>query len=153
MKNGVSSTCTDTTYLYMNRVIVARLPTKCSRHNTTSRSHAVTKLIKSNCFSSSSFNQGENKTEKTENLLVSINSNVNLFLDCALTFTIRQKFLRSSIDQYFLHFRLFVITQMSMRLDVPLPVHFRCTVAKRLQNLFIPWIQVKLLQNQHLKSI
>jgi len=70
MKNGVSSTSTDTTYLYMNRVIVARLPTKCSRHNTTSRSHAVTKLIKSNCFSSSSFSQGENKTEKTENLLI-----------------------------------------------------------------------------------
>ena len=82
MKNGVSSTSTDTTYLYMNRVIVARLPTKCSRHNTTSRSHAVTKLIKSNCFSSSSFNQGENKTEKTENLLVSTKSNVNPSLDC-----------------------------------------------------------------------
>jgi len=70
MRNGVSSTSTDTTYLYMNRAIVARLPTKCSRHNTTSRSHAVTKLVKSNCFSSSSFTQSENKAEKVENLLI-----------------------------------------------------------------------------------
>ena len=76
MKNGVSSTSTDTTYLYMNRAIVARLPTKCSRHNTTSRSHAVTKLVKNNCFSSSTFNQGENKDEKIENLLVNTNFNM-----------------------------------------------------------------------------
>ena len=78
MRNGVSSTSTDTTYLYMNRAIVARLPTKCSRHNTTSRSHAVTKLVKSNCFSSSSFTQSENKAEKVENLLVRINIAVNM---------------------------------------------------------------------------
>ena len=99
MKNGVSSTSTDTTYLYMNRVIVARLPTKCSRHNTTSRSHAVTKLIKSNCFSSSSFSQGENKTEKTENLLVNIISNVNISLDCVSDSNISHMFLESLIQE------------------------------------------------------
>ena len=70
MKNGVSSTSTDTTYLFTNQVIVARLPTKCSRHNTTSRSHAITKVVKNTCFSSSTFDKGENKAEKIENLLV-----------------------------------------------------------------------------------
>ena len=70
MRNGTNSTSTDTTYLYMNRAIVARLPTKCSRHNTTSRSHAITKVVKNTCFSSSTFENVENVAEKSENVLV-----------------------------------------------------------------------------------
>ena len=72
MQNVASSTSTDTTYLYMNRVIVARLPTKCSRHNTTSRSHAIAKVVKNTCFSSSVLEGVENKAEKLENVLVSV---------------------------------------------------------------------------------
>ena len=72
MKNGVSSTSTDTTYLFMNRVVVARLPSKCSRHNTNSRCHAITKLVKNTCFVSSNFGKEENKAEKAENILVKI---------------------------------------------------------------------------------
>ena len=70
MKNGVSSTSTDTTYLFTNRVVVARLPSKCSRHNTNSRCHAITKLVKNTCFASSTFVKEENKTENVENVLV-----------------------------------------------------------------------------------
>lgn len=70
MKNGVSSTSTDTTYLFTNRVVVARLPSKCSRHNTNSRCHAITKLVKNTCFASSTFVKEENKTENVENVLI-----------------------------------------------------------------------------------
>lgn len=38
---------TDTCSLYLNLATVAALPTKCSRHNTPSRSHAVTRLVQS----------------------------------------------------------------------------------------------------------
>ena len=70
MQNGVSATSTDSSYLYSNRVVVARLPTKCSRHNTTSRAHAITKVVKNTCFSSSGFEKAETKGDKIENLLV-----------------------------------------------------------------------------------
>ncbi|XP_044735857.1 probable aminopeptidase NPEPL1 [Chrysoperla carnea] len=39
---------TDSCSLYLNLATVAALPIKCSRHNTPSRSHAITKLVK-NC--------------------------------------------------------------------------------------------------------
>ncbi|KAB0804806.1 hypothetical protein PPYR_01776 [Photinus pyralis] len=39
---------TDTCSLYLNLATVAALPTKCSRHNTPSRSHAITRLVQ-NC--------------------------------------------------------------------------------------------------------
>lgn len=38
---------TDSVSLYMNRATVAGLPSKCSRHNTPSRSHAIHKIVKS----------------------------------------------------------------------------------------------------------
>ena len=75
MRNGVTSTSTDTTYLFMNKVIVARLPTKCSRHNTTSPSHAITKTVKNTCFKSSTFGdeeKGETKPDQVENVLVNV---------------------------------------------------------------------------------
>jgi probable aminopeptidase NPEPL1 len=37
---------TDSVSLYLNVATVAALPTKCSRHNTPSRAHAITKLVK-----------------------------------------------------------------------------------------------------------
>ena len=37
---------TDTCPLWLNMASVAALPTQCSRHNTPSRAHALTKLIK-----------------------------------------------------------------------------------------------------------
>lgn len=39
---------TDTCPLYLDLATVAALPIKCSRHNTSSRSHAITRLVKSN---------------------------------------------------------------------------------------------------------
>ncbi|KAF5307600.1 hypothetical protein FQR65_LT06756 [Abscondita terminalis] len=39
---------TDTCSLYLNLATIAALPTKCSRHNTPSRSHAITRLVQ-NC--------------------------------------------------------------------------------------------------------
>ena len=38
--------------LYLNKIFLATLPTKCSRHNTPSRCHALTKLVKT-CTSQS----------------------------------------------------------------------------------------------------
>ncbi len=46
---------TDTLPLHFNVATVAALPVKCSRHNTPSRCHAVTKMVKS-CSS------GQNET-------------------------------------------------------------------------------------------
>jgi len=43
---------TDTLSLYLNKIFLATLPTKCSRHNTPSRCHALTKLVKT-CTSQS----------------------------------------------------------------------------------------------------
>ncbi|KAH8018621.1 hypothetical protein HPB51_009060 [Rhipicephalus microplus] len=37
---------TDNCFLYLNLAIVAALPTKCSRHNTPSHAHSLTKLVK-----------------------------------------------------------------------------------------------------------
>lgn len=37
---------TDTCPLYLNHATLAALPVKCSRHNTPSRSHAITKIVK-----------------------------------------------------------------------------------------------------------
>ncbi|GAB0092520.1 probable aminopeptidase NPEPL1 [Sergentomyia squamirostris] len=39
---------TDTCPLYLDLATVAALPTKCSRHNTSSRAHSVTKLVSGN---------------------------------------------------------------------------------------------------------
>ncbi|KAF5294424.1 hypothetical protein FQA39_LY13409 [Lamprigera yunnana] len=39
---------TDTCSLYLNLATICALPTKCSRHNTPSRSHAITRLVQ-NC--------------------------------------------------------------------------------------------------------
>ncbi|KAI4468808.1 leucine aminopeptidase-related [Holotrichia oblita] len=50
-KNAVSSlhpSPTDSCSLYLNLATLAALPVKCSRHNTPSRSHAITRLIQ-NC--------------------------------------------------------------------------------------------------------
>nr|CAI5864546.1 unnamed protein product [Callosobruchus analis] len=47
-KLGISSlhpSPTDTCSLYLNLATVAALPLKCSRHNTPSRAHAITKLV------------------------------------------------------------------------------------------------------------
>lgn len=38
---------TDSVSMYLNRATVAALPTKCSRHNTPSRAHSITKIVKS----------------------------------------------------------------------------------------------------------
>ena len=38
---------TDSVSLYLNLATVAALPSKCSRHNTPSRAHSITKLVKS----------------------------------------------------------------------------------------------------------
>ena len=70
MQVSVSKTSSETSYLYQNQVIVARLPTKCSRHNSTSRAHSITKMIKNICFSSSSFEGAENVPEKIENVMI-----------------------------------------------------------------------------------
>jgi len=43
---------TDTLGLYLNKIFLAVLPSKCSRHNTPSRCHALTKLVKT-CTSQS----------------------------------------------------------------------------------------------------
>ena len=37
----------DTVSLYLNKIQVATLPSKCSRHNTPSRAHALSKIVKS----------------------------------------------------------------------------------------------------------
>ena len=42
----------DTLSLYLNKVFLGTLPTKCSRHNTPSRCHALTKVVKT-CSSQS----------------------------------------------------------------------------------------------------
>lgn len=39
---------TDTCSLYLNLATIAALPVKCSRHNTPSRAHAITRLVR-NC--------------------------------------------------------------------------------------------------------
>ncbi|KAG1675928.1 putative aminopeptidase NPEPL1 [Nymphon striatum] len=48
--DGVLSTLhpspTDSCSLYMNHATLAALPSKCSRHNTPSRAHSITKLVK-----------------------------------------------------------------------------------------------------------
>lgn len=49
-KVGVSSlhpSPTDTCSLYLNLATLAALPVKCSRHNTPSRAHAITRLVQS----------------------------------------------------------------------------------------------------------
>lgn len=45
--SNLHPTPTDTCPLYLNFAHVAALPTKCSRHNTPSRGHAMSKLVKS----------------------------------------------------------------------------------------------------------
>ncbi|KAK3860955.1 hypothetical protein Pcinc_033018 [Petrolisthes cinctipes] len=44
--NSLQPSPTDYCSLYLNLATVAALPVKCSRHNTSSRTHSVTKLIK-----------------------------------------------------------------------------------------------------------
>ena len=38
---------TDSLHLYLNQATLAALPGKCSRHNTPSRAHSVTRLVRS----------------------------------------------------------------------------------------------------------
>nr|CAH7721266.1 unnamed protein product [Callosobruchus chinensis] len=54
-KLGISSlhpSPTDTCSLYLNLATVAALPLKCSRHNTPSRAHAITKLVQAQAVGS-----------------------------------------------------------------------------------------------------
>lgn len=44
--NSLQPSPTDYTSLYLNLATVAALPLKCSRHNTPSRTHSITKIIK-----------------------------------------------------------------------------------------------------------
>ncbi|XP_042240197.1 probable aminopeptidase NPEPL1 isoform X1 [Homarus americanus] len=44
--NGLQPSPTDYCSLYLNLATVAALPVKCSRHNTPSRTHSITKIIK-----------------------------------------------------------------------------------------------------------
>ena len=102
MQNGVSATSTDSSYLYSNRVVVARLPTKCSRHNTTSRAHAITKVVKNTCFSSSGFEKAETKGDKIENLLVRTANHIicKIILILYVPYSIKQTF--TDICLYFI---------------------------------------------------
>lgn len=43
--SGLHSSLSDSVPLYLNYATIATLPLKCSRHNTTSRSHAITRLV------------------------------------------------------------------------------------------------------------
>merc|ERR1712212_828874 len=45
--SSLSPSPTDSVSLYMNLATVAALPAKASRHNTQSRSHSITKIVKS----------------------------------------------------------------------------------------------------------
>ena len=45
--DNLSPTSSESVNLYLNSAAVACLPTKCSRHNTPSRAHAITKFVKS----------------------------------------------------------------------------------------------------------
>merc|ERR1719351_358158 len=45
--SSLSPSPTDSVSLYMNLATVAALPAKVSRHNTLSRSHSLTKIVKS----------------------------------------------------------------------------------------------------------
>lgn len=43
--NGLHSSLSDSVPLYLNYASIATLPVKCSRHNTTSRSHTITRIV------------------------------------------------------------------------------------------------------------
>lgn len=43
----------DKVSLYLDKIVMATLPSKCSRHNTPSRSHSITKLVKAYIYSKS----------------------------------------------------------------------------------------------------
>ncbi|XP_060526069.1 probable aminopeptidase NPEPL1 [Cylas formicarius] len=45
---------TDTRSLYLNYATVAALPVKCSRHNTPSRAHSITKIVQNSSYGDSS---------------------------------------------------------------------------------------------------
>ncbi|XP_044746462.1 probable aminopeptidase NPEPL1 [Coccinella septempunctata] len=45
--SGLHSSLSDSVSLYLNYASIASLPSKCSRHNTTARSHAVTRMVQS----------------------------------------------------------------------------------------------------------
>ena len=130
MQNGVSSTSTDSSYLYSNRVVVARLPTKCSRHNTTSRAHAITKLVKNTCFSSSGFEKAETRGDKIENILVRI---ANYIICKIILIPALNRLLRDLLIFY----RSFVNTGMLMLLDVLLHEHFPSTAERHLPFLIL----------------
>ena len=72
MITGVGPTSLETTYLFRNMAIVARLPVKCSRHNTTSRSHSITKIVKNICFTSNADGASRDEATQTQNVVVSI---------------------------------------------------------------------------------
>lgn len=44
---------TDTRSLWLNLATVAALPVKCSRHNTPSRAHSITKIVQSSMYGDS----------------------------------------------------------------------------------------------------
>lgn len=44
---------TDTRSLWLNLATVAALPVKCSRHNTPSRAHSITKIVQSSVYGDS----------------------------------------------------------------------------------------------------
>ena len=140
MQNGVSATSTDSSYLYSNRVVVARLPTKCSRHNTTSRAHAITKVVKNTCFSSSGFEKAETKGDKIENLLVRIANHII----CKIILILRPfRHETSFYGHMLILYRSFVNMGMLMPLDVLLLERFPCTAGRHLPFLILVKFQKK----------
>lgn len=63
---------TDFCPLYLDLAIIAALPIKCSRHNTSSRAHALTRLIKTHTMNA------------TESILVCILIHFDCLFRCAL---------------------------------------------------------------------
>ena len=45
----------DSVHVWLNKITLAVLPKECSRHNTPSRAHAISKLVKDNSSKSNEF--------------------------------------------------------------------------------------------------
>lgn len=105
---------TDFCPLYLDLATIAALPIKCSRHNTTSRAHALTRLVKTHAM------------DVTESIVVSLPvagfpSHLQMApppLYYHLTVTLFVSLTR---------FRSFAKRRICLQVLVLLSVHFRCT--------------------------
>lgn len=86
---------TDSRSLWLNLATVAALPVKCSRHNTPSRAHSITKIVQSSVYGDSD-----------ESIVVSVCLIIVILSIPVNMLTLQKKVLiKKALSQFFCHFQ------------------------------------------------